>query len=79
MKEKSDCCKDEVKVLKTDVAQKANISFIADAPLVAIIPQIFYAEFLQPVLERNQFAIYSHAPPNPPDVPLFISYCNFRI
>lgn len=74
-----DCCKHQVKVLKTDDAQKADISFIADAPVVAIIPQTFYADFLTPVLKRNQFSILVNAPPDRPELPLFISYCNFRI
>ncbi|AZI33857.1 HYC_CC_PP family protein [Kaistella carnis] len=76
---KKDCCKDQIKVLKTDVAQKADTSFIADAPFVAIIPQLFYADFLAPVLERNQFSVLVNAPPDKPELPLFISYCNFRI
>lgn len=76
---KKDCCKSETKVLKTDVAQKADISIIVDAPLVAIIPPISYANFFIAVLERNQFSIDSNAPPDRPKVPLFISHCNFRI
>ena len=74
-----DCCKDQVKVLKTDAAQKADVSFISDAPIVAIIPHVFYADFLMPVLERNLFSVQVNAPPDKPDLPLFISYCNFRI
>ena len=76
---KKDCCKDEVKVLKTDVASKADISFIGSAPLAAIIPEVFYSEFLVPVLERNQFSVRVNAPPDKATIPLFISYCNFRI
>ena len=74
-----DCCKNEVKILKTDVAQKANVSFIADAPFVAILPQLFYADFLAPVLERNQFSVLVNAPPDKSELLLFIAYCNFRI
>lgn len=74
-----DCCKSEIKVLKTDAAQKADISLIADAPFVAIISQLFYADFLTPVLESNQFSILAKAPPDKSELPLFISYCNFRI
>ena len=78
-KKEKDCCKSEIKILKTDVEQKANISFINDAPLVAMIPEAFYAEFLIPVLERNQFSVQVNAPPDKAELPLFISYCNFRI
>lgn len=74
-----DCCKDQVKVLKTDAAQKADVSFIADAPFVAILPELFYADFLMPVLERNHFSVQVNAPPDKADLPLFISYRNFRI
>ena len=74
-----DCCKSEIKVLKTDVAQKADISFIADAPVVGILPELFYADFFTSVLDRNQFSVRVKAPPNKSELPLFISYCNFRI
>lgn len=74
-----DCCKTEIKLLKTDVAQKTPISFINDAPLVAIVPEVFYSEFLIPVVERNQFSIQVNAPPDKAELPLFICYCNFRI
>lgn len=77
-KKKKGCCKSEIKILKTDVPQKADISFINDAPAVAIIPQIFYADFLTPV-ERKQFSVPLNAPPDRTELPLFISYCNFRI
>lgn len=78
-KSKNDCCKSEVKVLKTDAAQKADISFIGDAPLVAIVPKVFFADFSPVILKRNQFSVFTHAPPDTPELPLFISYCNFRI
>ena len=77
--QEKDCCKSEIKILKTDVAQKTAISFINDAPLVAIVPELFYAEFLIPIVERNQFSIQVNAPPDKAELPLFISYCNFRI
>lgn len=76
---KKDCCKSETKVLKTDVAQKADISIIGNATIVAIVPRVVYANFFVPVLERNQFSIDSNAPPDKSKVPLFISHCNFRI
>ena len=78
-KKEKDCCKSEIKILKTDVAQKADISFINNAPLVAIVPEVIYAEFLMPVVERNQFSVQVNAPPDKAELPLFISYCNFRI
>lgn len=73
-----DCCKNEIKVLKTDVAQKADISFINDAPVVAILPEL-YADFFTSVLDRNQFSVRVKAPPDKAELPLFISYRNFRI
>jgi hypothetical protein len=76
---KKDCCKDQFKVLKTDSAKKADVSFIADASFVAIVPQVFNVDFLTPVLEFNQFSVATNAPPNKAKIPLFISYCNFRI
>ena len=77
-KKKKGCCKSEIKILKTDVPQKVDISFINDAPAVAIIPQISDADFLTPV-ERKQFSVPLNAPPDRTELPLFISYCNFRI
>ena len=78
-KKKSDCCKSEIKILKTDVAQKADVSLINDSPFAAVLPEVFYAEFLMPVVKRNQFSIRVNAPPDKAELPLFISYCNFRI
>ena len=77
--QEKDCCKSEIKILKTDVAQKTAISFINDASFVAIVPEVFYSDFLIPVVERNQFSIQVNAPPDKAELPLFISYCNFRI
>ena len=76
-KKKKGCCKSEIKILKTDVPQKADISFINDAPAVAIIPQISDADFLI-LVERKQFSVPLNAPPDRTELPLFISYCNFR-
>lgn len=77
-KKKKGCCKSEIKILKTDVPQKVDISFINDAPAVAIIPQISDADFLI-LVERKQFSVPLNAPPDRTELPLFISYCNFRI
>ncbi|MFC6269477.1 hypothetical protein [Frigoriflavimonas asaccharolytica] len=74
-----DCSKDQIKVLKTDVAQKADISFITDAPFALLQSKIFYSDFLITVLERNYFSIPLNAPPDKVGVALFISYRNFRI
>lgn len=78
-KEKKDCCKSEIKILKTDVASKADVSFVNPAPLPAIVSEVFYSEFLIPAVERNQFSIQVNAPPEKAQLPLFISHCNFRI
>lgn len=74
-----DCCKSELKIFKTDVAAKADVSFVADAPIVAILPREFFANLITPILERNNFSIQIKAPPDKAEPPLFISYCNFRI
>ena len=76
---KKDCCKTEIKILKTDVAPKADVSFINDAPAVAIIPEDYFANFLTPVLERKNISVQINAPPDKAELALFISYCNFRI
>lgn len=78
-KKEKDCCKSEIKILKTDVAQKADISFVNNAPLIAVVPEVMYAEFMVSAVERNQFSVQVNAPPGKSQVPLFISYCNFRI
>ena len=69
----------EIKILKTDVAQKANITFVNDAPIVAVIPQKYFANFIAPVAERNNFSVQINAPPVKAELPLFLSHCNFRI
>ena len=71
-KKKKGCCKSEIKILKTDVPQKVDISFINDSPAVAIIPQISDADFLI-LVERKQFSVPLNAPPDRTELPLFIS------
>lgn len=78
-KKEKDCCKSEIKILKTDVAQKVDFSFTNQAPLVVILPEVFYSEFLIPAVERNYYFIQVNAPPDIAELPLFLSYCNFRI
>ena len=78
-KKEKDCCKSETKILKIDVAQNVDILFINHSPLVAVLPEISVIEFLEPVLQRNQFSVQVNAPPDLVELPLFISYCNFRI
>jgi hypothetical protein len=78
-KGKKECCKSEIKILKTDVGQKANVSFLNKVPLVAVFPEVFYAVFAMPTAERNQFSVQGNAPPDKAELPLFISYCNFRL
>ena len=77
--EKKDCCTSEVKILKTDVAQKADITFINDAPLIAIFPETYYSQFILLAVDRNQYSVQVNAPPDKKELPLFISHCNFRI
>ena len=77
--EKKDCCKSEIKILKTDVAQKATIAFINDAPLATILPQVSFGDFFAPVVSRTEFSIHINAPPDKTEPPLFLTHCNFRI
>ncbi|NRS91301.1 HYC_CC_PP family protein [Frigoriflavimonas asaccharolytica] len=78
-KEKKDCCKSEAKFFKADPAQKADVSFISDTIFFAEISQIYSADFPFSAMQRNEFIIDSNAPPDRLKVPLFITYCNFRI
>ncbi len=77
--DEKDCCKSEVKILKTDVAQKADITFINDAPLAILLPQITFADFFPSTVQRNEFSVQANAPPGKAKLPLFITHCNFRI
>ena len=77
--DKNDCCTSEVKILKTDVAQKADITIVNDAPPAILLPQFSFAEFSEPAVIRNEFSIYIKAPPDKAQLPLFITHCNFRI
>lgn len=74
-----DCCSSEVKILKTDVAQKADITLINHAPLAALLPQPGFVAFAAPLVLRNEFSVHINAPPEKPQLPLFITHCNFRI
>lgn len=77
--DKNDCCSSEVNILKTDVAQKADITFVNDAPLAILLPTVSFADFFKQVFPRNESAIYVKAPPDKPQLSLFITHCNFRI
>ncbi|MGS0748514.1 hypothetical protein [Halpernia sp. GG3] len=78
-KKEKDCCKHQIKILKTDVAQKADMSFVGDSLIVAILPKVYFAEFLTPVLKQNYFSVHMNAPPDKQRVALFVTNCNFRI
>lgn len=78
-KKEKDCCKHQVKVLKTDAAQKADTSFISGNAFVSILPKVYFSEFLTPFVEQNYFSVHINAPPDKERVPLFITHCNFRI
>ena len=75
----NDCCKSAIKIVKTDIAQKANLLAVDFSSVVAILPLQHFSDFIHPIIERNYFSILINAPPDKEQLPLFITYCNFRI
>lgn len=76
---KKDCCKSEVKIAKTDVAQKANLLSLDTFAAYAVIVQNVFPAFSYPILQQNYFAVRINAPPEKAIPALFLTYCNFRI
>ena len=78
-KKKKDCCKDKIKIVKLDVSQEANTQFVNSFTAIAILPINNYLDHIYPVVKQNYFSVQMNAPPEKYTLPLFISYCNFRI
>lgn len=73
------CCKDEVKQVKVEKAQKAESSFQFSKFASAVIsgyPHEFHAMALQTRVAEHPFG---HAPPRTGKQSVFVLNCNFRI
>lgn len=78
-KEKRDCCKTEVKLVKVDDSQKSDFLKIDLLPPISEIPNphFFFADRSFSATKFTQIQI--NAPPETRSVPIFITHCNFRI
>jgi len=76
---KNDCCKSEIKIAKTDLAQAASILTLNPFTSVGLLPQNSVQHFSSPIFIKNYFSVSINAPPDKIIPPLFLQYCNFRI
>lgn len=80
VKEKKGCCKTEVKVLKVDDSQKADllkIDFISQIAPASAHQQFF---FIDKSFSAAKFTLIRiNGPPEYKLVPIYINHCHFRI
>lgn len=78
-KKKSDCCKTEFKILKTDHSQKSEATQ-SPSFFLFIEPKTPVFSFSFPSFSSEKFvSTLINAPPEIGWVPIFIQFCNFRI
>lgn len=79
VKNKKDCCKTEIKVVKVDDSQKSDLLKI-DLVKQFHEPQKHQFFFIDKSFAASkQTSIQINAPPDIPSEPIFIHHCNFRI
>lgn len=77
--DKNDCCKTEVKFLKSDVFHKADLM------MLSLVKHFSEVSNLYSVFQNTSFpktetpSVLINAPPEIYGVPVFIRHCNFRI
>lgn len=79
VKKKDDCCKTELKIVKTDQPQKSD--------LLKLSFTNYILEPVQQVFKKVEFSIFkteittiqANAPPESASVPIFIQHCQYRI
>lgn len=78
-KEKRDCCKTEVKLVKVDDSQKSDFLKIDFLQIISEIKNhhFFLTDRSFSAIKFTQIQI--NAPPQNRSVPIFINHCNFRI
>jgi len=78
-KEKRDCCKTEIKLVKVDDSQKSDFLKINFLPTISEVQhhQFFFTDRSFSATKFTQIQI--NAPPENRSVPIFINHCNFRI
>lgn len=78
-KEKRDCCKTEIKLVKVDDSQKSDFLKINFLQTISEI-QKHHFFFTDKSFSLRKFSqIQINAPPEKRSVPIFINHCNFRI
>ncbi len=76
---KKDCCKSELKLVKTDLSQKANSFLFKMMAQPAAVPAVFSFVLPGTLAKVNLDFIQINAPPNLHRLALFVIHCNYRI
>lgn len=80
VKEKKECCKTEIKVVKVDDSQKSDLLMIDFLSQIAPVLQQQPFFFTDKSFSATKFTqIRINGPPEYRPVPIYINHCNFRI
>ena len=77
--QKKGCCDSEVKILKTDQSQKADLLKLTFSESVLESVQAYFNIPTFSVSNSKFSTLKINAPPEKWSVPIFIQHCNFRI
>ncbi|PWN72418.1 hypothetical protein C1631_003185 [Chryseobacterium phosphatilyticum] len=80
VKNKKECCKTEIKLVKVDDSQKSDLLHIDFLGQISGIPVKHQFTFVDHSFSASKFTqIQINGPPEYKPVPIYIHHCNFRI
>ncbi len=77
--ENKDCCKSELKLVKTDLSQKAGSFLLKLMAQPAAVPAVFSLVLPGTLAKVNLDFIQINAPPDLHRLALYVIHCNYRI
>lgn len=80
VKNKKECCKTEIKIVKVDDSQKSDLLHLEFLGQISEVPVKHQFAFIDRSFSATKFTqIQINAPPEFRLVPIYINHCNFRI
>ncbi|ATN07974.1 hypothetical protein H3Z85_19820 [Chryseobacterium indologenes] len=80
VKNKKECCKTEIKIVKVDDSQKSDLLHLEFLGQISEVPVKHQFAFIDRSFSATKFTqIQINAPPEFRPVPIYINHCNFRI
>jgi hypothetical protein len=80
IKKSHGCCRDEVKIVKMEVDQKATSNFVFELPALDVIgqvPSLFITASFYTISETRHY--HNHSPPLLTEQDTYLKNCVFRI